>query len=198
MKNKNLNHLILEIMRDDSVQLFFEPDLEFAHSTILVLSRISLEQDLQENDSSIASSNWYKHLIRCNPDELRYKPCCEIRVTAKPITETINTNPQTTACTGGNMFLKLHHVPGLRIVRGYHQPPVDPQQITVFVESAINASQVYRQWVERNHLEPGNLAMASGLLYTSEECKNPVARVWDNGNVFSMAGEKLYDEGEQS
>lgn len=90
MKDKNVNHLILEIMRDDSVNLFFASDLEFAHSMVLVLSRISLEQDLQENDSSIASSNWYKHLIKCSTDELRYKPCCEIQVTAKPITETIN------------------------------------------------------------------------------------------------------------
>jgi hypothetical protein len=90
------------------------------------------------------------------------------------------------------MKLKLHHVPGLRIVRGYHQPPIDPQQITISVDSAADASRVYREWIERNHLKSGNFAMASGLLY-ADESHDPVARVWNNGNVFSMAGDKLHD-----
>lgn len=92
------------------------------------------------------------------------------------------------------MKLKLHHCPNPDIPGGYYEPPVDPAEMTVEVNSVADASREYRLWIERNGLGSSNCAVSSGRLLTVEGQRDAYAFVSYNGNVWlADCGRKLYD-----
>jgi hypothetical protein len=90
------------------------------------------------------------------------------------------------------MKLKLHHVPNPDIPGGYYEPPIDPQEMTITVDVISDASREYRLRIALNGVGSSNLAEDSGLLYIGENAE-PYAYVSYNSNVWSMAGNKLYE-----
>ena len=93
------------------------------------------------------------------------------------------------------MRLKLHHCPNPDIAGGYYEPPVDPAEMTIEVNSVADASREYRLWIERNHLDACNAGRSCALLYIGvNENTEPYAHITHYGNVWSVAdGRKLYD-----
>ena len=97
------------------------------------------------------------------------------------------------------MRLKLHHCPNPDIAGGYYEPPVDPAEMTIEVNSVADASREYRVWAERNNLRNGNIPVVA-LLYICED-ESPFAWVSSHGDVFLMGDDinlcKIYDHRSQ-